>query len=317
MKRKLHQAVSKEHPGLQLQAELAGHAPIAPFIGVFDLLSATIASRHSFNLFLSGFGFAASHYGLPDLGYISWSDMVDEAWRIRQILPEHKLLVDVDDGYADTGTICYVTRQLDRMGAAMIMLEDQARPRRCGHYDGKVLLPLDDYLQKLNAVLSQRQDIRVLARTDASGDEIFRRVEAISNTDADVLLVDGVRDLEILRKVSAITNKPLLFNQIAGGKSPRTTLTELREAGAGLVLYSTPCLFAAQSAMDDALTEIFLDDGRLPDTSRGRAVGVQQCTQQLLYNLPAAGIGESHATSGPASLPAATSDSAAAKAAAA
>jgi 2-methylisocitrate lyase-like PEP mutase family enzyme len=82
MKRKLHQAVSKEHPGLRLQAELAAYKPIAPFIGVFDLLSATIASRHSFNLFLSGFGFAASHYGLPDLGYISWSDMVDEAWRI-------------------------------------------------------------------------------------------------------------------------------------------------------------------------------------------------------------------------------------------
>jgi 2-methylisocitrate lyase-like PEP mutase family enzyme len=317
MKRTLHQAGFSEHPGLQLKAEFSAPAPISPFIGVFDLLSATIASRHSFNLFLSGFGFAASHYGLPDLGYISWSEMVDEAWRIRQILPQHKLLVDVDDGYADTGTLCYVTRQLDRMGAAMIMLEDQARPRRCGHYDGKALLRLDDYLHKLNAVLSQRQGIRVLARTDAAGDEIFRRVEAISKTDADVLLVDGVRDLEILRKVSAMTDKPLLFNQIAGGKSPRTTLTELREAGADLVLYSTPCLFAAQSAMDDALTEIFLDDGRLPDTSRGRAVGVQQCTQQLLYNLPAAGISESHATSGSAVVAAGTSDGAAAKAAAA
>jgi 2-methylisocitrate lyase-like PEP mutase family enzyme len=282
--------LSSTHPGNQLRAQLRAGAAIAPFIGVYDAFSATIAASFSQNLFLSGFGFAASHYGLADLGYIAWSDMVAEAWRIRQILPEHRLLVDVDDGYADTGAACYVTRQLDRMGAAMIMLEDQARPRRCGHYAGKVLLPLEQYIEKLQAVLAERQSICVLARTDASGEDILRRVEAMSRTDADVLLVDGVRDLDILRRVRAITHKPLLFNQIAGGNSPRASLSELREAGAALALYSTPCLFAAQAAIEDALSDIFANDGRLPDTANGASVGVGQCTALLMRNHPAAGI---------------------------
>jgi 2-methylisocitrate lyase-like PEP mutase family enzyme len=282
--------LASTHPGNQLRAELRAGAAVAPFIGVYDAFSATIAAGFSNNLFLSGFGFAASHYGLADLGYIAWSDIVAESWRIRQILPEHRLLVDVDDGYADIGAACYVTRQLDRMGAAMIMLEDQARPRRCGHYAGKVLLPLADYIDKLKAVLAERQSICVLARTDASGEDIFRRVEAMSQTDADVLLVDGVRDLDILRRVRAITDKPLLFNQIAGGNSPRASLTELREAGAALALYSTPCLFAAQTAIEDSLSEIFTDDGRLPDTTNGGSVGVPQCTALLMRNHAAAGI---------------------------
>lgn len=288
----MHQPVSGylQHPGYLLHAALKAGIPGAPFIGVYDAFSATIAASFSPNLFLSGFGFAASHYGLPDLGYVAWSDIVQEAWRIRQILPEHRLLVDIDDGYADTGTACHVARQLERMGAAMIMLEDQARPRRCGHYAGKVLLPLEQYLDKLNAVLEQRHALCVLARTDASGEEIYRRVEAMSRTDADVLLVDGIRDLDILRKVRAITDKPLLFNQIAGGNSPRVSLTELREAGAALALYSTPCLFAAQTAITDTLADIFADDGRLPDMADGYAVGVPQCTALLTRNQNAAGI---------------------------
>ncbi len=292
-------------PGRMLHFEIKQGAPVSPFIGVFDAFSATIASKFSSNLFLSGFGFAASHYGLPDLGYISWSDIVQEAWRIRQVLPHHKLLVDIDDGYADTGTACYVARQLERMGVAMIMLEDQARPRRCGHYDGKVLLPLELYIEKLQAVLAQRSDLCVLARTDAAGDEIYRRIEAMNETDADVLLVDGIRSIEVLRKVRRLTGKPLLFNQIAGGHSPRVTLSELRQAGADLVLYSTPCLFAAQTAIASALAEIFVDDGRLPETAAG-AAGVSQCTGLLRQNHRAAGIsdrggpGLSIATSTPA-----------------
>jgi 2-methylisocitrate lyase-like PEP mutase family enzyme len=273
------------HPGLALREAIRRGEIVAPFIGIFDAFSATIAAQHSPNLFYSGFGFAASYYGLPDIGYIAWTDMVQAAWRIRQILPAHKLLVDIDDGFVDTEVACHVTQQLEMMGVAMIMLEDQARPRRCGHYDGKVILPLEQYIAKLERVLATRRHLCVLARTDTAGEEVFRRIEALSKTSADVLLIDGVRSLETLREVRKMTDKPLLFNQIAGGKSPRVTLTELREAGAELALYSTPCLFAAQTAIDTALGELFEDDGRLPDTSNGTAVGVRQCTALLQKNM--------------------------------
>lgn len=278
-------AVPMIHPGAALREEIHSGQFIAPFIGIFDAFSATIAAKHSSNLFYSGFGFAASHYGLPDIGYIAWSDMVQAAWRIRQILPEHKLLVDMDDGYVDTSVACHVSTQLERMGVAMIMLEDQKRPRRCGHFEGKILLPLEEYMDKLEMVLAQRTELCVLARTDAAGEEIYRRIERISMTDVDVIMVDGVRSIETLQEVRKITNKPLLFNQIAGGKSPRVTLSELREAGANLALYSTPCLFAAQTAINDSLTTIFADDGRLPDTTCGCSVGVTECSALLQENM--------------------------------
>ncbi len=273
------------HPGAALRKEIRSGQFVAPFIGIFDAFSATIASKHSTNLFYSGFGFAASHYGLPDLGYIAWSDMVQAAWRIRQILPEHKLLVDIDDGYVDASVACHVSTQLERMGVAMIMLEDQKRPRRCGHFDGKILLPLEEYMEKLEMVLAQRTDLCVLARTDAVGDEIYRRIERISMTDVDVIMVDGVHSIETLREARKITDKPLLFNQIAGGKSPRVTLSELMEAGSKLVLYSTPCLFAAQTAINDSLSAIFSNDGRLPDTTSGRSVSVAECSTLLQENM--------------------------------
>src|ERR1039458_586851 len=133
------------HPGLDLRKQLNEGAVVEPFLGVYDCLSASVAAPYSQNLFVSGYGMAASFYGLPDIGYIAWSDMVQTAWRIRQILPTHRLLVDIDDGYVDTHTACHVTLQLDRMGVAMVMLEDQARPRRCGHVDGKIILPLEAY----------------------------------------------------------------------------------------------------------------------------------------------------------------------------
>jgi 2-methylisocitrate lyase-like PEP mutase family enzyme len=162
-----------KHPGKLLWEEIAGDGAIEPLLGVSDCFSASIAARHSSNLFLSGFGFSASYYGLPDVGYVSWTDMVGAAWRIRQILPKQKLLVDIDDGYVDVHTVRHVVGQMERMGVAMVMLEDQARPRRCGHANGKQLLPLADYVEKLNAVLECRGDMCVLARTDASGDDLY------------------------------------------------------------------------------------------------------------------------------------------------
>lgn len=269
------------HAGDTLRGELRRKERLEPFLGIFDTFSGIIAAKHSKNLFFSGFGFAASFYGLPDVGYIAWSDLVQAVWRVRQALPDHRLLVDIDDGYVDVHTACHVVSQLEAMGAAMVMLEDQARPRRCGHADGKIILPLQQYLEKLDAVLKRRRFICVMARTDAAGDEIFRRVEAISKTDADAVLVDGITSLEILRKVRSSTQKPLVFNQIAGGKSPRMSIDELHQVGVDLIQYSTPLLFAAQGAMEAAAAEIFKSGGSLSYSLNGLSVGVRECTSLL------------------------------------
>jgi 2-methylisocitrate lyase-like PEP mutase family enzyme len=261
-------------------------ASITPLIGVFDMFSASVAAQHYDGLFVSGFGFAASHYGLPDIGFIAWPDMVNFVQRLRLAFPRHHLLVDIDDGYVDPEVACHVVEHLERIGASGVVLEDQKRPRRCGHVDGKQILPLEEYLDKLNLVLATRTDLLVVVRTDATEEpEILCRAEALAATDADVLLVDGVRSVERIRKVRAVIgDKPLLFNQIAGGKSPRLSLSELQGLGVNVAMYSTPCLFAAQTAMDKAMLELRADDGRLPEVRDGD-VGVAASLALLETNI--------------------------------
>ena len=136
---------------------------VIPFIGVYDVFSATLAAETHEALFISGFGFSASHYGLPDSGFIAWSDLLDFVRRVRAVLPSQHLLVDMDDGNCDTGVACHVAKSLEVSGASGIILEDQARPRQCGHLNGKQILPLEDYLQKLKAVLACRSELFVAA----------------------------------------------------------------------------------------------------------------------------------------------------------
>jgi 2-methylisocitrate lyase-like PEP mutase family enzyme len=240
---------------------------VTPLIGIFDMYSASVAAQHYGGMFVSGFGFAASYYGLPDIGFIAWPDMVSFVQRLRLAFPHQHLLVDIDDGYVDPEVACHVVEHLERIGASGVILEDQKRPRRCGHVSGKQILPIQEYLEKLNLVLETRSELVVVARTDATDEaEILRRAEMLAASDADVLLVDGVRSVEWIRKVRGVVgSKPLLFNQIAGGLSPRLSLTELKELGVNAAIYSTPCLFAAHAAMANALTELRANDGRLAE----------------------------------------------------
>lgn len=268
-------------PGERMREAIKA-AEITPFIGVYDVFSAGLAGKHYDALFLSGFGFAASFYGLPDIGFITWSDMVAYAQRIRTILPAHHLLVDIDDGYTDPDVACHVVSLLEASGASGVVLEDQKRPRRCGHFEGKQIMELDEYLAKLRQVLATRRELFVIARTDSSDpSEIERRVLAFAEAGADAVLVDGLTSLETVRQLSAKTERPFCFNQIAGGKSPACTLTELRAAGVKLVIYSTPCLFAAQPAIEEALRELKEVDGSL----HGSRIGVKDCTVLLTENL--------------------------------
>ncbi|MFE5036613.1 isocitrate lyase/PEP mutase family protein [Streptomyces sp. NPDC056683] len=272
--------------GKKLREQIADPGT-TPLIGVYDMYSASIAAKHYDGMFVSGFGFAASYYGLPDIGFIAWPDMVAFVQRLRGAFPHHHLLVDIDDGYVDPEVACHVVEGLERIGASGVILEDQKRPRRCGHADGKQVLPLEEYLDKLEKVLETRKDLVVVARTDATDEhDILHRAERLAATDADVILVDGVRSEEWIRRIRKVVgDKPLLFNQIAGGKSPRLSLTELDELGVDVAIYSTPCLFAAHEAMDSALSELKSADGRLPKVDAAGGVGVKASTTLLERNI--------------------------------
>jgi 2-methylisocitrate lyase-like PEP mutase family enzyme len=147
------------------------------------------------------------------------------------------------------------------------------------------LLDLDAYLEKLERVLAIRNNLFVVARTDAAEPEdMVRRALASANAGADGVLIDGLKSLDVVRSVRDGTDVPIAFNQIAGGRSPGRSWTELRKAGVSMVIYSTPCLFSAQAAIDRDLAALSEADGVLPEPGNGR-VGLKDCTTLLDQNL--------------------------------
>lgn len=248
-----------------------GTGAILPFIGIYDVFSATLAARRFDGLFCSGYSFAASHYGLPDVGHMTWSDMVGFVGRLRTILPDPHILVDIDDGFGDPEVASDVIRRLEMAGASAVMMEDQKRPKKCGHLDGKQLVPLEEYLLKLRVVLERRTSMVVLARTDAVDPvEALERATAFVETGADAVMIEGIRDLDALEALHArAEGTPIAVNLIFGGKTEPRPLSELQAGGAGIAIYSTPCLFAAQEAVESTLDSLIAADGLLtPEQTR-------------------------------------------------
>jgi len=256
-------------PGLRLRQALelaADQQQVLPFVGIYDLFSASLAADRFEALFLSGFGLAASAYGLPDIGFIGWGDLTTTTSRLRALLPSHHLLVDIDDGFGDATVASHVARTLERCGASGVVLEDQARPRRCGHLDGKQLLPLPEYLSKLEVVLADRDSLVVVARTDASDpQEILTRVQAFEQAGCDAVLAEGIMDLELIAQIRAAVACPVFSNVIGGGKVPPCSRADLATLGVQSLIYSTPCLFAAQGAIEQALHQLAKEDTPLSD----------------------------------------------------
>jgi 2-methylisocitrate lyase-like PEP mutase family enzyme len=262
---------------------------VVPFLGVYDLFSASLAADRFGALFLSGFGLAASAFGLPDVGFIGWGDLTTTTSRLRALLPDHHLLVDIDDGFGDATVASHVARTLERCGASGVVLEDQARPRRCGHLDGKTILPLPEYLVKLEAVLQHRSSMVVVARTDASDPaEILNRVRAFEQAGCDAVLADGIKDLALFAELRQAVRCPVFCNVIGGGKVPACSRADLARQGVQGLIYSTPCLFAAQEAIERALDALLDESADLKEAlSSGRQLS--HCNAILEANLKRAG----------------------------
>lgn len=268
--------------------------PLLPFIGAYDAFSASLVSRSFDTIFLSGLGFAASAYGLPDVGFISWTDMVTYVQRVRAVAPEAHVLVDLDDGYGDPVVAAHAAMHVEEAGASGIVLEDQERPRKCGHLDGKRVLSLDSYLDKLHHVLDARRDLFVVARTDTTiQDDMFHRAKAFAQAGADAVLIDGLKDLELVEQLAREIDAPLCFNQIAGGRSRPLSFSEMSRAGIRLAIHSTPCLFAAQEAIEAELDRLARKDGCLRGPESG-GLGLADCTRVLDENLDARTTGAPH-----------------------
>jgi len=227
-----------------LKQRLQRPAPLlAP--GVYDALSALVAQQSGFEaLYLSGASIAYTRLGRSDVGLTTATEVAQALAQItdRVSLP---VIVDADTGFGNSLNTMRTVREFERAGAAMIQLEDQTFPKRCGHLDGKAVIPVQEMQGKLHAALDARQHPKtlILARTDALAveglDAALERAEAYLSCGVDALFIEALRTPEDMRRACAqfAHRIPLLANMVEGGKTPIHSAQALGEVGFKLVIF--------------------------------------------------------------------------------
>jgi methylisocitrate lyase len=230
--------------------------------GVFDVLSAKIAERAGFpTAVLTGYGFAAAHLGEPDFGLFTQSEILDCARRITAAIGIG-LVVDGDTGHGGPLNVQRMVRELLRIGALGVILEDQRWPKRCGHMRGKEVVEAEEHVQKIRAAAEARGERRLIitGRTDAlethGMDEALRRARLYKEAGADVLFVEGPRNKEELRTVGKELPPPLAVNLIEDGRTPLCPLEELQEMGFFSVGFVLSGLYSVARALERTYAEI-------------------------------------------------------------
>ncbi len=213
--------------------------------GVYDALSALIAEQSGFEaLYLSGASIAYTRLGRSDVGLTTFPEVADTLARIteRVSLP---VIVDADTGFGNALNVMRTVKGFERAGAAMIQLEDQTFPKRCGHLDGKTVVPVQEMVGKLKAALDARMNTStlILARTDALAveglDAALARAEAYLACGVDALFIEALRTPEHMDVACQQFRGriPLLANMVEGGKTPVQSATQLQARGFGIAIF--------------------------------------------------------------------------------
>ena len=231
------------NPHLFKQRLAQDRAVLAP--GVYDALSALVAEQAGFEaLYLSGASIAYTRLGRSDVGLTTYTEVADTLARIteRVSLP---VIVDADTGFGNALNVMRTVKGFERAGAAMVQLEDQSFPKRCGHLDGKSVIPAQEMVGKLKAALDARssEHTLILARTDALAveglDAALDRAEGYLECGVDALFIEALRTPEQMDAACArfAQRIPLLANMVEGGKTPVQSAAELGERGFRIVIF--------------------------------------------------------------------------------
>ena len=227
-----------------LQSRLT-HEPIVVAPGVYDAFTALLATQAGFTtLYVSGAAIAYTQFARPDIGLVSMAEVAQTVATIRDRVAAH-LVVDADTGYGNALNVARTVREFERVGANAIQIEDQDFPKRCGHLDGKALIPAAEMCGKLHAALDARRthETLIIARTDAIAVEGFDRAieRAIMYREAgvDILFVEAPKTRDDLARMAAALNRraPLMANMVEGGKTPPLSAAELEAIGFALVIF--------------------------------------------------------------------------------
>lgn len=227
--------------------------------GAFNAMSAKVIADAGFEaIYVTGAGVTNMWFGMPDQGFMGLAEIADHTARIRDAV-ELPLIVDADTGFGNALNVYHTVRVLERAGADCIQLEDQVAPKRCGHFAGKDVIPLDEALGKIKAAVDARRDpdLLIMARTDAAATQGFdaavERAQRFAEAGADILFVEAVTTADEVRALPRRLAAPQLVNMVIGGKTPIVGADELKGLGYGFVLYANAALQGAVAGMQRVL----------------------------------------------------------------
>ena len=244
--------------------------------GVYDAFSALMVERAGFEAaYLSGASIAYTRLGRPDIGLVSFGEVRDVLSAIseRVSIP---IIADADTGFGNALNTMRTVKELERCGASAIQLEDQTSPKRCGHLDGKEVIPCAEMVGKLKAALDARRSAETLivARTDAAAVEgieaAFDRAEQYVEAGADVLFVEALRTLEEMQAAAQRFGGrvPLLANMVEGGKTPLTRVSELEAMGYRIAIFPGGTTRAVAFALDQYFATLRSEGGNAGNRDR-------------------------------------------------
>jgi 2-methylisocitrate lyase-like PEP mutase family enzyme len=237
-------------------------------LGAHDVFTARLVEAAGLEtVFLGGFGTSASLLGLPDVGFITLSEMADAVRRMAQrvAIP---VVADGDTGHGDLHNVARTVREFERAGAAGILLEDQVNPKRCGHFAGKQIIPAEEMILKHRIAIDARRDPNfvIIARTDARAIEgingAIDRANRYAEAGADVCFIEAPQSLDELERIPREVKHPLLVNMLTGGVTPILSVDELGKLGYKIVVCPIESLLVCATAIQK-LIRTLLTRGRV------------------------------------------------------
>lgn len=236
----------------------AGGPGIVP--GATDCFTAKLIEQAGFPVvYVTGGGAANTYLGAPDIGLVTLNELASQAERISDAVSV-PVIADCDTGFGGIGNVKRAIRAYERAGLAGLHIEDQVFPKRCGHFEGKSVVPIEEMLLRLQAALDARTDpdFLIIARTDARAPEGFeaalKRAEAYLALGVDAIFVEQPRSVEELRRIAELfRGTPLVANMVERSKTPLLPEAELRAMGFNIILYANAALYLSAFAIKEGL----------------------------------------------------------------
>jgi 2-methylisocitrate lyase-like PEP mutase family enzyme len=248
-----------------------GAAVVLP--GVANALAARVVADLGFPAaYVTGAGIANTFLGIPDNGLVTLTELTDHVAAIRTVF-SGPLMVDADTGFGNAVNLTRTVKLLERAGADAIQIEDQVFPKRCGHFDGKAVIPAPEMVAKIKAAVDARSDadLLIVARTDAIATDGFAaaidRAGAYREAGADIGFVEAPQSLDQIADIPRLLAWPQLINIVLGGRTPELPNEKLKQLGFAGVLYANVALQSALRGMQEALA-VLRRDGRMGEAAK-------------------------------------------------